>query len=628
MKNNPNNKSLVLTESEEACFTNIKQILANISALRYPQPEGTVLHLVTDSSQFAIGAALHQIIDDEAVPIGFFSRKLSITQQSWSAIDRELLAAYQAVLHFKPEIEGREVTLFTDHKPLVSKFKKQTLPTSDKQARHLSFISEYIQDIVYIRGGDNVVADCLSRPTNAISIDLYDLPAIAEEQTKCEEIGQYKDRLHAHSMGEKQLWCDKSTPYPRPFVPKSQRQSIFDAFHGISHPGIKATLNLITSRYFWPNMNSEIRKLCRLCLACQQSKITRHTQSPVTHFSLPSGRFESVHLDIVGPLPQVIPQNSTYLHPARYLLTCIDRATKWIEAYPLCDITAETVAVAFLNCWITRFGVPLYVITDRGAQFESELFSELSKLVGFHRLRTTAYHPQANGQIENAHRTLKAAIVARKQNWVDALPVVLLGLRNIPTEEGLSPAMKVTGSNFPLPKPLITEDQSASDFSHEHVNKLADMMKKVEADIQLHRKPHGQRKSYIPKDLKKATHIWLRVDRVKRPLQAPYTGPFKVVEKNDKYFTILLSNGTQQNVSVDRVKPARFIEPAKDAPATNQSNDEEQTENDEQEELNEESVDELEENDEQIEQNETTVETRTKSGRNVRFSKNHDYVYY
>ena len=58
--------------------------------------------------------------------------------------------------------------------------------------------------------------------------------------------------------------------------------------------------------------------------------------------------------------------------------------------------------------------MPLHLVTDRGRQFESELFKELSSLIGFHRLRTTSYHPQSNGIIERTHRTLKTAIMARK----------------------------------------------------------------------------------------------------------------------------------------------------------------------------------------------------------------------
>lgn len=64
------------------------------------------------------------------------------------------------------------------------------------------------------------------------------------------------------------------------------------------------------------------------------------------------------------------------------------------------SVTAEAVARAFLEVWIARFGVPLYIVTDRGPQFEAGLMQQLSETVGFHRLRMSSYRPQSNGMIE------------------------------------------------------------------------------------------------------------------------------------------------------------------------------------------------------------------------------------
>ena len=158
-------------------------------------------------------------------------------------------------------------------------------------------------------------------------------------------------------------------------------------------------------------MDKTIKGLCASCTSCQQTKIYRHTKSPVQTLEIPSSRFHTVHIDIIGPLPPAKCSNNPYINPCRYVLTCIDRTSRWIEAQPISDITAQTVAEAFVNTWIMRFGVPLHVILDKGKQFESELFLELSKIIGFYRLRTTSYHPQCNGLIERAHRTLKAAIM-------------------------------------------------------------------------------------------------------------------------------------------------------------------------------------------------------------------------
>ena len=185
---------LQLSDSEVSAFNHIKQILFQLSVIPHPRSDDTDYQLVTDSSH-AVGAALHMIIDSKPVSVGFYSKKLSSAQQKYFTFDRELLAAYLATLHFKHQIEGRNVILLTDHKPLCNSFHSPNPPKSDRQQRHLSLLSEFIADVVYIMGDQNIVADCLSRPACAVQIDLCDLPQIANLQNDDEEIKMYVDRL-------------------------------------------------------------------------------------------------------------------------------------------------------------------------------------------------------------------------------------------------------------------------------------------------------------------------------------------------------------------------------------------------------------------------------------------------
>ena len=87
------------------------------------------------------------------------------------------------------------------------------------------------------------------------------------------------------------------------------------------------------------------------------------------------------------------------------------RFSRWPEAFPIPDITVETVSHALLSGWISRFGCPQTITTEQGRQFELQLFHNLAKLCDIHLTRTNPHHPAANGLVVRLHRTLKAAIM-------------------------------------------------------------------------------------------------------------------------------------------------------------------------------------------------------------------------
>ena len=97
------------------------------------------------------------------------------------------------------------------------------------------------------------------------------------------------------------ILCDVSIGTPRPYVPFKFRQAIFDSLHSLSHPGIQATQCLITRRYVWPNIDSDVRRWACSCLQCQRSKVHRHIVSPLTTFASPDACINQLHVDTVGP---------------------------------------------------------------------------------------------------------------------------------------------------------------------------------------------------------------------------------------------------------------------------------------------------------------------------------------
>ncbi len=112
------------------------------------------------------------------------------------------------------------------------------------------------------------------------------------------------------------LYCDTSIGTQRPLVLQPWRRTVFNSLHGLSHPGIRATQKLITARFVWPGINSDVRRWTRSCVQCQRAKIQRHTTAPLTPFPTPDNRFDVIHIDLVGPLPPS--------HEYTYLLTCVD----------------------------------------------------------------------------------------------------------------------------------------------------------------------------------------------------------------------------------------------------------------------------------------------------------------
>ena len=343
--------------------------------------------------------------------------------------------------------------------------------------------------------------------------------------------------------------CNLSTGTPRPFVPQVFRRLVFDSLHSLSHPGVKTTERLVTSRYVWPNIKADVHKWAQTCVQCQRSKVQRHTVTPLST-STTDARFDMVHIDLVGPLP-----------PSRgytYLLTCIDRFTRWPEAYPLTNITAQSVAEAFVAGWIARFGTPSTITTDCGRQFESVLWTELTNLLGSRRIRTTAYHPIANGLIEHFHLQLKASLKAYPDpnSWMDSLPLVLLGIRSAFKEDiGCTAAELVYGTTLRLPGEFF--DQSTNDRMSDqtaYVQRLKSAMRGQQA-APTRQPQHCQ--TYVSKDLTTCTHVFVRHDAVRKPLQPPYDGPFFVVKRNPKFYTIDY-NGKPTTISLDRLKPAHL----------------------------------------------------------------------
>ena len=154
-------------------------------------------------------------------------------------------------------------------------------------------------------------------------------------------------------------------------------------------------------------------------------------------------KFERVAIDIMGELPLTANGN-------RYILVISDYFSKWTQAFPLKDMTALTVADTLVNECFSLFGVPRWLHSDQGSNFESELFQELCQLLDVKKTRTTPYHPQSDGMVERFNRTLqqmlKAFVRENRDDWDDHLPLLMMAYQSSPHEStGMSPNMMMFG---------------------------------------------------------------------------------------------------------------------------------------------------------------------------------------
>ena len=140
----------------------------------------------------------------------------------------------------------------------------------------------------------------------------------------------------------------------------------------------------------------------------------------------------------------------------RYVLVMVDYFSRWTEACPLPDKTAQSLADAFFNHIVCRFGMPIVIHSDQGREFENRIMQELCILCGSHKTRTTLYHPQSDGLVERFNRTLlmMLAMFASKnrEDWDDLLPAVMMAYRSsVHQSTGFSPYRLMFGEECTLP---------------------------------------------------------------------------------------------------------------------------------------------------------------------------------
>lgn len=218
-------------------------------------------------------------------------------------------------------------------------------------------------------------------------------------------------------------------------IPEALRRKVMTIAHDSilgGHLGTKKTLDRISSSFYWPGIQGDVKRYCQSCDLCQRTfPKGKVTKIPLEKMPLIDTPFERIAVDLVGPISPVTEKGN------RYILTVVDYSTRYPEAIPLKSIETERVAEALVYIF-SMMGIPKEILSDMGTQFTSNVMKEVGRLLSFKQLVTTPYHPACNGLVEKFNGTLKSMLrkmcSERPKDWDRYLPALLFAYREVPQE--------------------------------------------------------------------------------------------------------------------------------------------------------------------------------------------------
>ena len=184
-------------------------------------------------------------------------------------------------------------------------------------------------------------------------------------------------------------------------------------------------------------------------------------------------------------------------------------------------------------------------------------FTALTNLLGTKRIRTTAYHPCANGIVECSHRQLKACLKASSDSskWTELLHLILLSLRTTVKQDlQCTPAQLVYGTALRLPGQFFIPSPATMPLDPTlYADRLSSYMHQLRPVPPRLQSPP----SHVPPNLSTCTHVFGRHDAIRKPLDPPSDGPYQFIRCHEKLF-ILDIHGKHISVTLDRLKPAHL----------------------------------------------------------------------
>lgn len=349
----------------------------------------------------------------------------------------------------------------------------------------------------------------------------------------------------------------------RLLVPKVLRKEVLKHCHDSlfgGHLGMAKTLSKVKPRFAWYQLSLDVKEHIRGCKICAQ------TQKQGKPFRAGLGEYrvgnplDRIGIDILGPLPRTKKGNSV-------ILVIGDYFTRWMEAYPLSDQTAETVAHELVHKFITTFGCPLELHSDQGRNFESTLFKEVCKLLQITKTRTTPYHPCSNGLVERFNRTLAKMIASYVekdlQNWDIHLPLLTAAYRStVHPATGYTPNFMMFGREVTLPVDLLfpLPDKEGAQDEVEYVHTLRHSLETAYQHARkcLKQAATVQKRDYDTRiklqEYQIGDLVYKRNPRNKK-LEVAWIGPLVVIKRINTALYQVATKGSSSILHHDLLKP-------------------------------------------------------------------------
>ncbi|RWS22725.1 Transposon Ty3-G Gag-Pol polyprotein-like protein, partial [Leptotrombidium deliense] len=399
------NVPYIFDDKCENAVNKLKVALAQHTMLGFFDPTKDV-EVYTDASEHTISGVLCQRNDkNERRVIRYGSKSLKNHQLNWHINRKEFYAHYYFICEeFKHYCYGVKVIAYCDSESVI-KTKAAKKPNLSTIRMNLE-LEVYNIEMRSIRSSQNYEADCLSRltPVKCNLNKVFHASRLLHEQQKdkfCNEIvEQLKCEVNKHTEDEFVISNVDDKVILQVVLPKTMILELLKHYHDSlqgGHFNYEITFEKIRLKYYFPKMRTIIKDYCRACKECQLSKPS-HQLSPglnkILHVSKP---FQRVNIDIQGPF-------KTSNRGKRYIVSAVDQFSKYIEMKAIKKQDAVTIAKFIKQHIICRHGPPLYLLSDLGSVFMSEIVTALISInPPTEQQFTSAYHPQTNGNVERSH---------------------------------------------------------------------------------------------------------------------------------------------------------------------------------------------------------------------------------